>query len=59
MKASIIRFPGNSRVVFRREFSATVITLPVIRIERFEDEPPPWRQRKSKAAMRLLVNLDH
>lgn len=40
MTARIVRFPGNPRPTVRRDqrASATIVIMPVIRIERFVDK---------------------
>jgi hypothetical protein len=45
-RKNIVTFPGNPNPIFRRSVSATVIVLPVIRIERFVLDPTPHRKRR-------------
>lgn len=54
-RANYIRFPGNPSPAARRATSAQVITLPVIRIERYQIENEPPSRRKKKKPSGLVV----
>lgn len=54
-RKNVIKFPGNTREAFRRAQSASVIVLPVIRIERFgDDESEKLKARISRRAKRIM-----
>lgn len=53
MKALVIKFPGNPRPVIRHDRIPVVIILPVIRIERYSDEPYDVPSRRPRRRHRL------